>query len=840
MSENSFLPNDSDRPPPYNTEKSRDVLLSAPIGFFTSTPEGRFLTVNPAMARMLGYDNPAQAVEDITDIAAQVYADPAGRNHFKHLLETRGEIFSYEHLLIHRDGHTFWVSTNARAIRDDKGGFLYYQGFTSPIEDRKRAEKALNEKTTLLQYILDNMFELVSLADLEGNFKFVASSHNILGYDLDSLVGRNVMEFVHPDDLSRVLTAFSEFITNREEFRKAEYRYRKSNGTYLWFETLGRLISDEEGNPKEVLFSTRDVTERKKTDQALRDSESRAKKQRAAIACMALDDLIFTGDISEALWKITEILSESIGVERAGIWMLSENYSELHCHSLFDAKTKTHSSGAVLKTADFPAYFNAILTESRIYAEDAQNDPRTSGLNKQYLAPLGITSLLDAGIIIEGTIAGVICLEHIENIRKWHSDEESFASMAASIVAQVFTNRKRRQAEEEQKKLQDQLNHARKMESVGQLAGGVAHDFNNMLNVILGYSELAMENSDPKTSQYKKLQEIYNAACRSADMTRKLLAFARKQEIEPRILDLNETIEKELKILRRLIGEDVDLTWHPCPRIWPVKMDPSQIDQVLTNLCVNARDAVCGAGRITIETSTVRFDEAYCDRHADFLQGDYVMLTVSDDGCGMDEKTREKLFDPFFTTKAIGKGTGLGLATVYGIIKQNNGFINVSSQPGQGTTFRIYFARHVGSIEPDPEKLPEKQNERGRETILVVEDEPMNLDICKTMLESLGYLVLSSTVPEKAIDIARKHDGKIDLLLTDVVMPGMNGRELSERIISIYPAIKCIFMSGHTADMISKKGVLDEGVYFLQKPFSISELASKVRETIRKGSKKNF
>ena len=271
----------------------------------------------------------------------------------------------------------------------------------------------------------------------------------------------------------------------------------------------------------------------------------------------------------------------------------------------------------------------------------------------------------------------------------------------------ILTNiTERKRAEEEREKLQAQLNQAQKMESVGRLAGGVAHDFNNMLGVILGHAEMAMEQVDSAHPLHADLQEIQKAAKRSADLTRQLLAFARKQTIAPKVLDLNETVEGMLKMLRRLIGEDIDLAWLPDNNLWLVKVDPSQMDQILANLCVNARDAITGTGKITIETANIAFDASYCAEHAGFVPGEYVLLAVSDNGCGMDKETQGRIFEPFFTTKGVGEGTGLGLATVYGIVKQNNGFINVYSEPAQGTTFRIYLPRHAAQSRADVKKRP--------------------------------------------------------------------------------------------------------------------------------------
>jgi two-component system, cell cycle sensor histidine kinase and response regulator CckA len=386
----------------------------------------------------------------------------------------------------------------------------------------------------------------------------------------------------------------------------------------------------------------------------------------------------------------------------------------------------------------------------------------------------------------------------------------------------------------EQRRLEAQLLQAQKMESVGRLAGGVAHDFNNMLNVILGHTELALDQLGASHPVLADLQEIRKAARRSANLTRQLLAFARKQTIAPKILDLNETIEGMLKMLRRLIGEDIDLAWLPGKNLWSVKVDPSQIDQILANLCVNARDAIAGVGKVIIETGTTAFDKAYCAHHAGFVPGEYVLLAMSDNGCGMDKEIQDKLFEPFFTTKETGKGTGLGLATIYGIVKQNNGFINVYSEPGQGTTFRVYLPRHDRKSEQMRKEVAEAPAVRGHDTILLVEDEPAILNMTTKMLERLGYTVVSASTPAEAIRLAEAHHGEIHLLITDVVMPEMNGRDLAKNLLSLYPNLKRLFMSGYTADVIAHQGVLDEGVNFMQKPFSIKDLAAMVRAALDK------
>ncbi len=378
-------------------------------------------------------------------------------------------------------------------------------------------------------------------------------------------------------------------------------------------------------------------------------------------------------------------------------------------------------------------------------------------------------------------------------------------------------------------RLEAQLLQAQKMESVGRLAGGVAHDYNNMLSVIIGYAEMALDKVPAGTPLHEDLREILNAGKRSAEITRQLLAFARKQTVNPRVLDLNATVEGMLKMLRRLLGEDLDLTWQPAAGLWPVKIDPTQVDQILANLCVNARDAIKGVGKVTLETGNVTFDENYCADHAGFTPGDFVLLAVSDNGRGMDSETLDMIFEPFFTTKEPGRGTGLGLATVYGIVKQNNGFINAYSEPGAGTTFKIYLPRHADGIaERKKDRAPAPGMGRG-ETILLVEDEPTILQMSRTMLERLGYRVLAANTAAAAMALAEENAGSIDLLITDVVMPEMNGRELAGRLEAFCPNLRVLFMSGYTANVIARHGVLDKGLFFIQKPFSREQLAANVR-----------
>ena len=399
-------------------------------------------------------------------------------------------------------------------------------------------------------------------------------------------------------------------------------------------------------------------------------------------------------------------------------------------------------------------------------------------------------------------------------------------------VIQDVTEHKLAQAEKA--RLESQLQQVQKLESIGRLAGGVAHDFNNMLGVILGYTEVALQETGTSHPLHAKLIEIQKAAKRSADLTRQLLAFARQQTVMPEVLDMNAVVTGMLNMLHRLLGEDITIIWHPGQEIWPVMMDPSQFDQVMTNLCVNARDAIEQAGAITITTSNCIIDEAYCETYVDAHPGEYVKLTVSDSGAGMDAETLARIFEPFFTTKDVGEGSGLGLATVYGAVSQNNGFITVFSKPGEGATFEIYLPRHVGqatstaSIHPD-NTTPSRD---GHETILLVEDEPTVLRVTTLMLKSRGYTVLAASNPAEAIALSQQHAGHIHLLLSDVIMPEMNGGTLAQILQQRYPGLRCLFMSGYTADVIAQRGMLNNNVNFIHKPFSRDGLVTTIREIL--------
>ena len=421
-----------------------------------------------------------------------------------------------------------------------------------------------------------------------------------------------------------------------------------------------------------------------------------------------------------------------------------------------------------------------------------------------------------------------------DGTKKWVQGFGSVVRSASGrrrVVGGVIDVTERKRAEQERMDLEAQLHQARRIESVGRLAGGVAHDFNNMLAVILAHGELVKEHLDPTSPLIEDVAEILKATERSAALTRQLLAFARKQAVAPVVLDVNDSVASILTMLRRLLGENIQLTWSPGAEVWPVLMDSSQLDQVLTNLCVNARDAIATVGKLTVETGNVTLDAEHGGSHAGSAAGDYVRLTVRDDGCGMDTDTQSHLFEPFFTTKAVGDGTGLGLATVHGIVTQSNGFIDVESEPGRGTTFTILLPRHPGTVAHARTDREAAQAVRGHETILLVEDEPAVMRATKRLLEGMGYVVLTASTPAEALLQADRHGAEIHLLVTDVVMPEMSGPDLAKNLLSQHPHLKRLFISGFPAHASGDGGVLEKKM-FLQKPFSKAALGARVREAL--------
>jgi len=674
-----------------------------------------------------------------------------------------------------------WVRTQGAPIVED-GRVTYMFGAIQDITEQKLTEEALRASEKTLK-------EAQRLAEI-GNWRWdVIEDRHQWSEEVYRIYGRNaqlppekypeVRQYFSPETWADLDQAVQQCLQTGKSYT-CDVELIRPEGRHRWATIRGEAIPGEDGTVHSLRGTVQDITERKEMEKNLRNSELRYRTlfEQSMDAIAIMDhfppQFRYVNPAFVTLFGYTQEEAQALTGEHAWDLVLPED------RPLVQASLKERMDGRT----------NTARYEFRILRKDGET--------------------------------------------RWVEVTGSVSKIGTQLINQTIYRdiTPRKEAEAAQKALQEQLNQAQKLESVGRLAGGIAHDFNNMLSVILGGIDLMEDQLEPGSMVARDLMGIRKAAERSADLTRQLLAFARQQTVAPKILDINVTVEGLLKMLRRLIGEDIDLLWSPAGQLWPVKIDPSQVDQLLANLCINARDAIKGAGKLIIETRNACFDTAYCARHLECKPGEYVLLVVSDNGCGMDRTTLEKIFEPFFTTKNIGEGTGLGLATVYGIVRQNNGFIHVYSEPGHGSSFKIYLPRCGEDIHPETAFDEKAMVPPAGTTVLLVEDERALLELNQRMLSGLGYAVLTAATPAEAIRLAAENSRAIDILLTDVVMPEMNGRELAQELEALVPGIRQVFMSGYTANVIAHHGVLDQGVHFLQKPFSKRELAKKLREAL--------
>ena len=684
----------------------------------------------------------------------------------------------YETVRRRKDGRDIHMSLTVSSIRNYKGIIVAASTIGRDITDRKQAEDALQQSEEQFRTLVESAPDAIFI-EVGGRFVYLndAAIHMYGAASEEELSGHAIIGRIHPDHRANVLERIRFIDEERKPTPLMELKHVKLDGTTVYAESHAVPIKYRKS--KAALVFVRDITERKKNEEALSISEERYRR-------------LFE-DASMGIFRVT-LEGKLIDVNPAFTLMFGFDSQE---------EVKSQVNDVAVDLFVDPSRRHEIVrmmldTKRPVHAESL------------YRRKDGSTFTADL---------------HAWAVR----DKEGKLLYLEGFVEDIS---ERKRAKEEKEKLEAQLFQAQKMESVGRLAGGVAHDFNNMLGVIIGRAEMALQQDVSNDKLKHHLDEILKAALRSADLTKQLLAFARKQTAVPKILSLNDTISGMLQMLRRLIGEDIDLLWGPELDLWKVKIDPSQVDQILANLAVNARDAISGVGAITLRTENVVIDDSNWADTPEFIPGEYVLLTVSDNGSGMSEEVRSNIFEPFFTTKEIGKGTGLGLSTVYGIVKQNDGFIYVESEPGKGTTFKIYLPRfeaetaHVPSGEINVKRLT------GTETILLVEDDEAILDLGKMILENLGYTVLAAQTVVDSISLVKEHPGDIHLVITDVVMPEMNGRELAEKLRVIRPNLKCLYMSGYTADVIAHRGILDGGLNFIQKPFRRDDLAAKVRQVL--------
>jgi two-component system, cell cycle sensor histidine kinase and response regulator CckA len=640
----------------------------------------------------------------------------------------------------------------------------------------QESEVALRAGEERLRTLVEHSRDLIIVIDREDNRRETYGDvQGMLGFRPDELGSRSYLDHIHPEDLERMKPEMERLKRTPGYVVRTEWRHQQKDGSYRWLEGT---FSNRFGVPgiDGIALGVRDIDERHGLDEIVRHSEERYRSLFATVT-----DAILISNRDEKLIEVNDTATQQLGYTR----------EELLSMHLIDLVPPEH-------VLNFKRVQDRLAREGHLIAEAAQRHKNGSVIPVE----LAVT-LVDRG------------------------GGPMFVAISRDIS-------ERRKTEEEHRRMEEQLHHASKMESIGRLAGGVAHDFNNLLTAILGNLEMIAHKQRQSESIQEPLAEIREAALSASTLTRQLLAFSRKQVVEPHRVDPNELLDRMQRMLQRMIGEDIKLRTVKGDGLGTIRVDPSLIEQTIVNMVVNARDAMPGGGLLAIETANVTLDLAYQHDHPLVAPGRYVMFAISDTGTGMNEEVQSHLFEPFFTTKPRGQGTGLGLATSYGAVRQSNGHITVYSEPGKGTTFKIFLPvvnekpeRLVTPSPDDPSALA-----GGGETVLVVEDDEHVRSLVARSLKTCGYKILVASHGEEALSLARATQDKIHLLLTDVVMPGINGRQLSERLATIHPETRTLFTSGYTENVILHHGILDKGIHFLSKPYSLDDMARRVRSVL--------
>jgi two-component system cell cycle sensor histidine kinase/response regulator CckA len=784
-------------------EKKLSLLFENAVeGIFQTTVDGQLLSVNPALARMCGYSSPTEMLALVHDIGRDFYADPQTRLEFQREMEEHGAVQAFEYQLRRKNGALIWISENARAIRDTDGRVTAYEGTMEDITERKRSELERQITFEIIHgvNVTDNLDELLYLIHQSLNKVLYAENCFVALYESASGMFHfpffvdQFDEAPPPQQVGRSCTA---------------YVYRTGRAMLIPQQVFDRLAADGEvelvGTPSPswlgvplrtpaatigVLVVQHYENEFAYTERDLEFLASVGGQIALAIDRKRAEEKIRESEarlrvlveqLPAVLWTVSKDLcfTSALG---AGLTRLGLKPNQIVGVSLFD----------YFETPD-PAFLPIAAHRRAISGE-----PTT--------------------FHVEWKGGSYTC--HVEPLRTAEGELQGAICMALDIT--------------DRRQLEEQLRQAQKMEAVGRLAGGIAHDFNNLLMVIQGYADLMTERLAEGDPLRRNAEQIQTASQRATSLTRQLLAFSRKQMLAPKVLSIQSVVTDMEKILRRLIGEDVQLEASSVADLGLVKADRSQIEQVILNLAVNARDAMPEGGRLTIETANVDLDESFSRSSVMLSPGPYVMLAVTDNGCGMDVETQAHIFEPFFTTKEKGKGTGLGLATVYGIVKQSGGYVWVYSEPGRGTSFKVYLPR-VWEEQTMPGRDLRIEGQRlpqGTETVLLVEDEKGVRELAREYLEMTGYTVIEAENGHTALELAALHSGPIHLLMTDVVMPGISGRELSQRVKIIRPEIRVLFMSGYTDQAVVHHGILETDAVLLQKPFTVGALAAKLRDIL--------
>ena len=736
-----------------------------------------------------------------------------------------GESYELDLEIVRPDGTRRHTSARGQADHDASGKIVGLHGTVQDITERKRAEAEIGK----LHRAVESSGEVIFLTDRDGIFTYVNPMFaKVYGFAAAEVVGQATPRILKSGVMTpQAYEAFWKTLLSGQVV-EGEIVNKTKDGRTIDIENSANPVFDDRGNIVGFLCVQRNITERKRTEEALRRRDGIL----SAVG-LAAGQFLHAGDWRQTIGSVLARLGEATAVSRVVIF---ENQPGLGDEILISRRHEWRAAGMnarsdsaltdlTLRAMGFGRWVEVLSAGQGIF----QHVRDLPAGEQQALAAQGILSVAVVPIFVEGRWWGFIGFDACATECAWGELESEALFTAARILGEAIT---REHAETTRVQLEAQFRQAQKMESVGQLASGIAHDFNNLLTVINGMSDLVLEQVSSDDPVPADVQEIHRAGERAAALTRQLLAFSRQQILEPRVLSLNTVVAGMESLLRRLLGEDIDLVVGPTRDLRHVKADPGQVEQVISNLAVNARDAMPHGGRLTIETQNVEIDEDDARQHGVAVPlGPYVMLSVADSGVGMDEATRARIFEPFFTTKGPGKGTGLGLSTVYGIVQQSHGFIRVDSEVGQGTSFKIYLPQVTEAGGTDRLE-PTVVSSSGTETILLVEDNAGLRKLATRLLEPAGYTVLGAATGEEALRLLEGHEKNVHLLLSDVVMPGMSGRQLAEQLAQTRPGMKVLYMSGYTGDTIVRHGVLEAQVSFLNKPFTAAALLRKIREVL--------
>ncbi len=815
-------------------EKYRTILENIEEGYFEVDIAGNFTFFNDSLCRLLGYPR-----DEMMGMNNRQYTDEENAQKlyqtFNKVYRTGEPAKGFDWEIIRKDGTKRYIEASV-SLKNISGQPIGFRGIVRDITERKRAEEVLRTEREKLEMVTQNMG--AGLAFISKDYHTIWAN-NVLKQIFGDVEGKACYSTYNKRAEICVGCGVREVFEKGSEKVVHEQVGEDIEGNTIWSEIIATPIKDKDGHITAALELVIPITERKQAEEALRRSEEEARRLAQENAVMAEIGRIISStlNIEKVYERFAEEVRKLISFDRIMI-------------NLADLKNKT-STPAYIAGIDVQGrrvgditFMAGTVTEEVIRTRSSlliqvDNDNIDEVVSR--FPPLlptfqaGLRSIISVPLISKDQVIGVLSLRSL--VPKAYTDQdvrlaERIASQIAGAIANAQLYTERIQVEKERAALEEQLRQSQKMEAIGHLAGGIAHDFNNLLTIIKGYSQLSLIELKEGDPLWGNIEEIKRATDRASDLIRQLLAFSRRQVMEMRVLDLNILLQNLDKMLRRVIGEDIELVTLLAEDLGRVKTDSGQIEQVILNLAVNARDAMPSGGKLTIETANVELDGAYARRHVAVTPGRYVMLAVSDTGVGMTPEVRDRVFEPFFTTKEEDKGTGLGLSTVYGIVKQSEGNIWIYSEPGHGTTFKIYLPQVEELLEEVKEKVVGEELPRGSETVLVVEDEQEVRKVAARILRGQGYKVLEASQGDDALRLCEEHNRPIQLMVTDVVMPGIDGRELTNRLMLLHPEIKVLYMSGYTDNIIVHHGVLERGINYIQKPFTVGALAGKVREVL--------